>query len=346
MHRICGTLAANGYLVTLVGRRKRSSPKVASKVYKQKRIRCLFEKGKLFYLEYNIRLFFYLMSKKFDAVCAIDLDTLVAAMFRARLRGGKLGYDAHEYFSEVPEVVDRKLVKKVWERLAAFAIPKTHFRYTVSATLANVFEERYGQPFDVIRNVPHVLSSNSAPHPLQNEPYILYQGALNEGRGLEVLIESMVELPLKLVIAGEGDLSKELRQLAERLGLANKIHFLGFYTDVEIEPYTKNAFLGYCLLENRGLSYYYSLANKFFDYTMSGIPALIPEFPEYLQLQKDFEVGVSCKLEVQAVVRAVTQLLDDQPRWNVLSENALAAAEHLNWDREGQKLLNIYKKVV
>lgn len=345
MHRICGTLASNGYKVTLVGRLRKNSSGLVEKQYAQKRLRCVFEKGKLFYLEYNLRLLFFLLFKKFDVICAIDLDTIIPAYVRMRLRGGKLGYDAHEYFSEVPEVVDRKLVKKVWERVASFTIPKTHFRYTVSTTLANAFEKRYGKPFGVIRNVPKTLGRSVVPHPLQNEPYILYQGALNEGRGLEVLIQSMVELSLKLVIAGEGDLSKELRSLATKLDVNHKIHFLGFYTDDEIEPYTKNAFLGYCLLENRGLSYYYSLANKFFDYTMSGIPALIPEFPEYLQLQKEFEVGCSCKLEVHSIVKAVTELQDDLPKWNALSENALKAAQYLNWDIEGQKLLDIYKRV-
>ena len=77
MHRICHSLAANGYLVTLVGRRLKTSLPLPSKSFEQKRLSCFFNKGFLFYLEYNTRLFFYLLGKRMDTVCAIDLDTIL-----------------------------------------------------------------------------------------------------------------------------------------------------------------------------------------------------------------------------------------------------------------------------
>src|SRR5689334_8605957 len=77
MIRICSSLSRAGYHVTLVGRKTLSSVPLTDRPFRQKRISCLFEKGKLFYLEYNTRLFFFLLFKKMNGLCAIDLDTIL-----------------------------------------------------------------------------------------------------------------------------------------------------------------------------------------------------------------------------------------------------------------------------
>ena len=53
MHRICGSLQNAGYHVVLVGRKLKTSKQIAPKSFGQLRLNCLFNKGKLFYLEYN-----------------------------------------------------------------------------------------------------------------------------------------------------------------------------------------------------------------------------------------------------------------------------------------------------
>lgn len=339
MQRICSSLADDGYKVRLVGRELNHSEKLNFK-FRTKRIRCFFNRGKAFYIEYNLRLFFYLLFKSFDAICAIDLDTIMPAWAVARIKGKKLGFDAHEYFQEVPEVVDRDGVKQFWERIAAFAIPKTDFRYTVSASLAREFRKLYGVDFDVIRNLPlyqHIEASSD------EAPFLLYQGALNAGRGLETLIRSAANLPVQVKIAGEGDLSKSLRKLASDLGLEDKVEFLGYLKPDELKSITPKAFLGYNLFENKGLSYFYSLNNKFFDYTMAGVPCLSPDFPEYSLLRKEYKIGVIAKLTEEDIYDKVESLLVDPVRYSILKSNAFKAAETLNWQEEEKILLNIYK---
>ncbi len=126
MHRICKTLAGSGFKVELAGRIRKKSLPITVTSYKQKRLRCFYDKGKLFYIEYNIRLFFHLLFlKDIDIICAIDMDTLGAAYFAAKLRHKILVYDAHEYFSQVPEVISRPAVQKFWEKLEQYLIPKS-----------------------------------------------------------------------------------------------------------------------------------------------------------------------------------------------------------------------------
>ena len=69
------------------------------------RIFCFFDKGKLFYLEYNFRLLLFLLTHRFDVVCAIDLDTAIPVIISARLSSKPWVFDAHEYFSEMEEIV-------------------------------------------------------------------------------------------------------------------------------------------------------------------------------------------------------------------------------------------------
>ena len=71
----------------------------------------LFNKGFLFYAEYNFRLFFLLLFSKKDILLSNDADTLLANFLASKLQNKKLVFDSHELFSEVPELVEKPFVK-------------------------------------------------------------------------------------------------------------------------------------------------------------------------------------------------------------------------------------------
>jgi glycosyltransferase involved in cell wall biosynthesis len=343
MQRICRTLATNGYAVTLVGRELPNSKPLCTEPFRQHRLRCWFNKGKLFYLEFNIRLWWYLLWQKADMVCAIDLDTIVPCFVVGKWKGWKRIYDAHEYFSEVPEVVHRPMVKKVWEWVAKVFIPKADLAYTVGPALAEIFATRYHTPFYSIRNVPDETISICKP---PETGYLLYQGALNKGRGLEALLMAMQEIDLKLKIAGEGDLSSELREMAKSLGVADKVEFLGFVQPADLPELTAGAWLGLNLLENMGLSYYYSLANKCFDYIQAEVPALHMDFPEYRSLVEKYPVAILLmELSPEAIVNAVNTLQLDKPKYNALVNECHQVKKNFTWQLEAQKLLTLYRDI-
>ena len=76
--KVCLFLEKQGYLVTLVGRKRKNSIELSERSYKTKRINLIVDKGALFYAEYNFRLFWYLFFKKVDLLVSNDLDTLLA----------------------------------------------------------------------------------------------------------------------------------------------------------------------------------------------------------------------------------------------------------------------------
>jgi glycosyltransferase involved in cell wall biosynthesis len=348
MQRIAATLADAGYAVELVGRALPHSLPLDDQPFTQRRLRCRFRKGILFYAEFNLRLFAYLMRARFDAVGTVDFDTLPAGALAGWLRRKKRVFDAHEYFTEVPEVQGRRLVKAFWAGIGRIFLPLYRHAYTVGPALAELFSRKYGLPFAVVRNVPLARPELPASGPPPAGRVILYQGALNEGRGLEAALEALTRLDgVELWLAGEGDLSARLRRLAGELKVENKARFLGFVKPSDLKDLTSRAWLGINLLENRGLSYYFSLANKFFDYVQAGVPVLTMDFPEYRALNRQYEVALLLPgLEADGLAQTIRRLLDDPALYSRLQANCCRARLEWTWENERAMLLEVWKQAL
>lgn len=345
MQRIARSLTQAGFSVRLIGRHLPDSQPVAHAPYEQKRLHLWFRRGKAFYVEYNLRLFFYLLVRRFDALCATDLDTLPACFLAARLKRKPCIYDAHELFPEVPEVVRRPMVRRLWRLAERMLVPHTPRGYTVSAGISRYFQQTYGVDYAVIRNVPWLSAEDHNRPEKAHPPVILYQGALNEGRGLECLIEVMSDVPAELWLAGEGDRSQQLRQLVEQHRLQHKVHFLGRIPPDRLPQTTGRATIGVNLLTGPSLNYQLSLANKFFDYVHAGLPQITMNYEEYRRHNEQWEVAVLIdRTEPRILRQALQQLLEDQQLYRRLQDNCLQARRHWNWQQEQQQLITLYRQ--
>ena len=344
MERICTSLAGAGYEVVLVGRELPASLAVDNRSYKQHRLRNIFNKGKLFYMEYNIRLFFYLLFHKADIISAIDLDTIIACYWAAKIKGAKVVYDAHEYFPEVPEVVRRPRIQAFWRWVERTYVPLMNMVYTSTQSIAQVFSINYKVQATAIRNLPRLQPASSENH--SHNKYIIYQGALNEGRGLESLLEAMLDIDIELWLVGEGDISKQLKEQVSVLGLADKVKFLGYVKPEALKKITANAFIGINLLEKKGLSYYYSLANKFLDYIQAGVPQVSMSFPEYKRINDEYNIALLIEnLTKDAIKVALLQLITNNELYSTLHQNCLNSKGELCWEMEERKLIEIYERI-
>lgn len=339
MDRICNSLQQSGYSTILVGRKREQSIELEIKSFTQKRLRCFFEKGKSFYLEYNFRLLFFLLFTSCDAICAVDPDTLLPCYIVSRLRKKKLIYDSHEYFTEVPELKNRNLIRNIWKSIQKLCVPKTTLCYTVNTSLAQILSTEYKNVFEVIKNVPSLEKDERT---FERQKFIFYQGALNEGRGLEELIKSAKRHSLKIKIAGEGDLSKKLRLLVEELELQDQVEFLGYLKPEDLKKLTPRAFIGFNLLETESLSYYYSLSNKFFDYMHALVPSLSNKLPEYQKINEQYEVAVLTETTVESIVAEVDKLVNEPLYYEKLVANCKEAKRIYCWQVEERKLLELY----
>jgi glycosyltransferase involved in cell wall biosynthesis len=344
MIRICGSLAAAGYKVFLVGRSMAGSLPLVPRPFEQKRISCWFNKGFGFYAEYNIRLLWVLIFRKMDLICAIDLDTILPCYVISTLRSKRRVYDAHELFCEMKEISTRPGIYRFWKMIERIFVPRFSAGYTVNQIIADEFQKMYGVKYEVIRNVPiqSCEVSNS-----QNEKFILYQGAVNEGRSFETLIPAMQNVSARLIICGDGNFMPQLNQLIAFYGLDQKITVKGKLLPEELKKLTPQAYLGVTLFDNSGLSNYYSLSNRFFDYVNAGIPQLCVDYPAYREINEQFEVSLLIRdLSPENIALSLNNLLKDEVLYKKLRQNCGMAAKLFNWENEEKKLLAFYQKLM
>ena len=343
MIRICSSLTAAGYSVLLIGYTLKDSTPLAKQTYQQKRINCLFKTGKLFYAEYNIRLFFYLLFKKIDLIGAIDLDTILPCFYISKFKRVRRTYDAHELFCEMQEIVSRPFIYKVWKKIEKFTVPSFPNGYTVNDIIADEFKRMYEVNYEVIQNAP-LLKEISIP--VKKEKYILYQGGVNEGRSFDTLIPAMKSVNAKLIIAGGGNYLEQTKQLVIENGLMGKVIFTGRLLPADLYQYTLNAWIGLTLFEKTGLTNYYSLANRFFDYMHAAVPQLCVNYPVYAEINKNHPVAVLIDdLNSENIAAHLNHLLANDVLYTDLRQNCLLQREVYNWQAEEKKLINFYSKL-
>jgi glycosyltransferase involved in cell wall biosynthesis len=351
VRRAVETLARAGYAVRVVGRRRQPVQAITAYPCPVKRFRLCFKKGPLFYAEYNFRLFLFLLFTKQEMILACDLDTLVAGYLAARIRGIPLIFDSHEYFTEVPELVGRPAIKKIWEGLEKRILPRIRFAYTVSQSIADAYKAKYGIPMEVIFNYPKRDTSLIQPGFILRkgrENIILYQGSVNMGRGLALAIKAMKFIgDARLVVIGEGDILEDLVKLAENTGLSERVTFAGRISIDKLMLYTRQADIGISLEEDLGLNYRFALPNKLFDYIQAGIPVLVSDLPEMAAVVRKYDIGkVTRTKDPSELASCISYMLHNEADREKWKKNLLLASEELCWEKEEEKLLDIIQRAI
>jgi len=349
VHKVAVSLQKMGFEPVLVGRILPESLPV-ERIYPTHRMKLLFRKGPMFYLGYNFRLFFYLLKLSPDLLVANDLDSLLANFLVSRIRRKPLIYDSHEYFTEVPELLGRPVVRAIWKWLERMLVPKVSAAYTVSELIAEVYREQYNIDFKVVRNLP-VCEAKDTTHPITSNhrmsstaKIILYQGAMNLGRGIESAIRAMQFVDgAELWLAGDGDIRLQLQEMVYELELDKKVRFLGRLPIGELNEVTRQADLGISLEEDLGLNYRFALPNKLFDYIQAGVPVLVSNLPEMKRVVEHYQVGLIAeshqRKELASLIK--TALFDEEKR-QCWIKNLPVAAKELCWENEEQVLKEIY----
>lgn len=350
VNKVCHTLIDLGYEVLVVGRKLRTSPEITDKPYQTKRFRLLFNKGALFYAEFNVRLFFYLLFAKCSVLVSNDLDTLLPNTLVARLRHKKLVYDSHEYFCGILEVIERPFVHKSWLAIERFCFPKLQNITTVSQSIAEQYKKEYGKEVRVVRNIPlkkHFAiteTRESLGLPTDKKIGILQGNGLHRDRGIEELIEAMPYVnDMLLLIVGSGAVIPLVKERAKELHLEEKVRFVPRVAPEKLFNYTALADIGISLDKDASPNHHFSLPNKIFEYIHAGLPLFSSSLPERKRIIEQYDLGVIVDdLSPEALSKSLNAMIADDEALGRWKANCQTASNELCWENEEKVLREMY----
>ncbi|MFD0051702.1 glycosyltransferase [Actinomycetes bacterium NPDC127524] len=287
--------------------------------------------------------------QKFDYYHSNDLNTLMQGVLSAKLfRRRKLIYDSHEvqtsrtgYNSKVYGVMEKFLLCFVDEMIA-----ENHTR-------AKYNEELYGIYPNVVHNYPipqkPEQSSSVNLHDMlglqREEPILLYQGGIQTGRGLEKIIEAVPFMKRGTVVfIGDGRIKPLLESMVHERNLGDRVKFIPKVPMDELLHYTRNAYLGFQVLNNVCFNHYSASSNKLFEYMMSGVPVVACSFPEIQKVVEQENIGVCVDShEPASIAEGVNYLLEHPAERDAMSSNCLEARHNYNWLKEKEIFIEIYE---
>ena len=348
VHKVCMVLMDLGYELLWVGRELPNS-KPLERPYRTKRFKLWFNKGALFYANYNLRLLFFLVSKKFDVLLSNDLDSLLANYLAAKLKRKPLVYDTHEYFLGVPEIQENWLAKTVWTKIERWIFPKLKHVFTVNQSIANLYKEDYGNQLMVFRNIsmpPEIdVWESRAELGLPEEKFIfINQGSgINVDRGMEEALNAIAQLDnAVLLLVGSGDVIPDLKEQVAKQNLSSKVIFVDRVPYQKLLQYTHAADVGITLDKDTNINYKYSLPNKLFDYIYCGIPVLASRVIEVRKIVEDYKIGrIAESHEIPELVNKMRLMMEDGKE--IYYAQLEQAAKELSWENEKNAVVDFYR---
>ena len=288
-----------------------------------------------------------------DIYHANDLNTLPQAIVcsKLRLKPKPLIYDSHEVQSDRTGY-NPKTIKSIESFMLKFVdqmIVENHTRAKYNEDIYGFYPKtlyNYSEKYNIEEKPQINLHKKIGIN--EDENILLYQGGLQQGRGLELLIEAMDEIKEgHLLFIGGGKLTQPLKEQAEASKQADRIHFLDKVPFQELPSYTREAYLGFQVLQNICFNHYSASSNKLFEYMMAHVPVISCDFPEIKKVVEEMNTGlVVDSHKASEIANAVNQLVKDTSLRNQLSENTKQAKEIYNWNNEKSKLLEVYNQFV
>jgi glycosyltransferase involved in cell wall biosynthesis len=352
-HRAAKSLAGAGYDVVLIARHDRAEvvdgvrivplPSPRNRIHRMTRV--LWQVYRL------------AVQEDADVYHFHDPELMLVGLLLKR-RGKKVIWDVHEHYPN--SILDKYYIARPLRRLISMAF--------------DLFERAVVRYFDyVIYTTPFVgqryrtMKVRSGPvenYPLlklsetfRREPRkkIIYLGGLARIRGLLEVIEAFALVVQKhpdweLCLVGSSlpaSFQQELRDLARKRDVETKVKFIPWVPYEEKERLSSQAAMGvitYLPCANNTSC----LPNKLFDYMLVGLPVVASAFPLYREVVEPNRCGLTVDpTRPEAIARALDYLIEHPDEAKQMGENGRRAVlEKYNWERESQRLLQIYDVVL
>ncbi len=179
-------------------------------------------------------------------------------------------------------------------------------------------------------------------------PFVLTVGTLQRRKNHLRLVQAFAKLisarsaahaPLLVIAGGKGWLYDEVRAEVQRLGLGERVRFIGYVEDMDLPHLYRAAtvFAFPSTYEGFGLPLLEAMA--------SGVPVVTSNVSSLPEVVGDAGLQVD-PLDVDALARALEQALNDEVWRRHCIARGLARAAQFTWQRAAEQLLAVYERVL
>ena len=304
INKVAASLAAEGYEVTifcpeLPHQKQLIVTQDIAENIKYIRIKTthLTQKVKMSYQSHFVKAS---ASFDFDFVHANDLTTLPTGWVIAKQYCVPLIYDSHEMWSENVTYKKGNYVRMqarrrfFYRQLEGRLLKDVTSFYSVSPSILNEYERRHEFRPKLLANYPDIASlthgsnvfdSLKSSLNLTPEHFVtLYIGGVGPGRNIESVIKAHATLDERFVFVIRGPgveyYGPQYMQLAESLKIKHRIFVLPAVGRDDVIAASNGADCGIVMLENLCKNFYWFYPNKFFEYSLAGLPVAVSNFPD------------------------------------------------------------------
>lgn len=204
----------------------------------------------------------------------------------------------------------------------------------------------------IVHNYPitnEMKQDNAAYDPASRDNTVAYIGNITRDRAIEEMVRAMEIVQkthsVKLVLGGNfapEPLEDEMRKLP---GFAF-VDYRGFMSRDQVSEVLNSAKAGLVV----PLPYSHNMfgyMNKLFEYMSAGLPVIASDFPRWKPLVADTGSGIMVdSRDPNAIAEAIAYIIDHPEKASEMGRCGRTAIETTyNWDREAEKLLDVYKKL-
>jgi len=272
-----------------------------------------------------------------------------------RVMGKKVVYDVHE---DLPrQILSKHWIPSMFRGLVSKTAAITEwiaakFMSGIVAATPAIAKRFPAHKTVVVQNFPLLSEFEDVDGiPYQDRPMqIAYVGGISAIRGAREMIRAMEYLPEKLRarLAMAGAFSPpELEGEIRKLPGWHYVDFLGWQDRRSVAKLLGRSRVGLVLFHPEP-NHMEAQPNKLFEYMAAGIPVVASNFP----LWREIVEGDGCGLTVdprdpKAIAEAIQWLLEHPKEAEEMGKRGRRAVlEKYNWDREAEKLLDLYRRLL
>ncbi len=297
---------------------------------------------------FTVKVFLRLMKFKPDLIYCMNLPSLHIGIIGKKFFKSKCVYDSHDlYVDQTRRKNSPIIIRKITMMYEKFLAIKADIVIQTTDSRCKQFNNYYGIEPLKIMNKPlsppkDVRMPKSIEKYLNSDKNIVgYVGAILPHRGLEQLVEAVSDINnVQIVILGYAR-----GKWAENFIRKNKdkIILIPAVKPHEITTALSVFDIGISLIQNYGLSYYYSCPTKVFELVVAGVPQVASNFPEIGKLIEGNPIGPVGKVvnpaNIDEIKKAIVELITSPKKYNQYKLNCFKLKPQCLWKSEEEKLL-------